>query len=272
MADAGGVTDPGPLRKLDPFRPLDVLANTGVAAAYQTLFFTFRRLVVGRRMTVRVDDAALVLTVTKCNSHLDFWKLSGGKHQDVRLEARDISWRDYGLDRALVILYNLHFRGPLRPTELVAAPVELMVEVDAPALDDLFRWAAPRLAAEVGPDGVARLHFARRRGSGHVEVDATLDGTTLWVTPRAVVRHRRWALPARTPSYRVRLPDLPHGLELTSLDFAPGIVRLTGTLPEWHIDVPRTGLESIVGQLGAVGRPLSLIWPSTVAGLEAEAE
>lgn len=253
--------DSGPLRKLDPFHSLDILANTGVAAAYQTLFFTFRTLVEGRRMAIRVDDDVLELTVTKFDSHVDFWELSSGRHHDVRVEARDVSWRGHGFDHARVVLRNLHFHGYLRPTELVASPVELTVEVPAPALDNLFRWAAPRLAGEVGPDGVARLHFAKRRGSGHVEVDARLDGTTLWVTPRAVVRHRRWALPTRTPSYPVRLPDLPHGLELTSLDFAPGIVRLTGTLPEWRIDMPRTRLESIVAQLGVVGRPLSLIWP-----------
>jgi hypothetical protein len=162
----------------------------------------------------------------------------------------------------VVTLRDLHFRGHLRPTELVAAPVELTVELPAPALDDVFRWAAPRFAGDVGPDGVARLHFARRRGSGHVEVDARLDGSTLWVTPRAVVRRRRWALPARTPSYGVRVPDLPHGLQLTSVAFAPGIVRLTGTVAQWRVDVPRTRLEDVIAQLSAGGGPLSVIWPS----------
>jgi hypothetical protein len=52
-------------------------------------------------------------------------------------------------------------------------------------------------------------------------------------------------LPARTPSYRIQIPELPIGLQLTSIDFAPGIVRLTGTLQEWRTDVP-----------------LSLIWSS----------
>ncbi len=256
------MTDPGPLRGWDPFRPLDLLANTGVAAAYKTMFVTLRQLVVGRRLSVRVDDGTLVLTVTHFSSRLDLKGMASGSHHDVRLEAKDISWRDYEFDRAQVTLHNLHFRGNLRPTELIAAPVELTVELPAPALDDMFRWAAPRLAGVVGPDGIARLHFARRRGSGHVEVDARLDGSTLWVTPRAVVRRRRWSLPARTPSYRVRVPELPHGLQLTSIDFAPGIVRLTGTLPEWRADMPRTRLEDVIGQLSAVGRPLSLIWSS----------
>ena len=48
-------------------RPLDKLTalwsattmvpvNTGAAAAYRTLFLTMRRMVVGRRLTVRLDD------------------------------------------------------------------------------------------------------------------------------------------------------------------------------------------------------------------------
>lgn len=260
--DAGGVTEPGQLRRWDLFRPLDVLASTGVAAAYKTMFVTVRRLVIGRHISVRVDDGVLDMTVTRFESRLDLRGLATGRRHAVRIEATDVSWRDYAFDRAKVVLHDFHFRGTLRPTELVATPVELTVEVPAPALDDLFRWAAPRLAGAVGPDGVARLHLAKRRGSGHVEVDARLEGSTLWVTPRAVVRRRRWALPARTPSYRVHVPALPHGLALTSVEFAPGIVRLTGTLPQWRVDMPRTRLDDIIGQLSAVGRPLSLIWPS----------
>lgn len=247
----------------DPFRPLDVLANTGIAAAYKTVFVTVRRLVIGRRLSVLVDDDVLELTVTRFDSRLALRKLATVRHHALRLEATDVTWRDFSFDRARVVLHDFHFRGSLWPAELVAAPVELTVEVPAPALNDLFRWAAPRFAGEVGPDGVARLHLAKRRGTGHVEVDARLEGASLWVTPRAVVRRRRWVLPARTPSYRVRVPDLPNGLVLTSVEFAPGIVRLTGTLPQWRVDLPRTRLEDILDQLSVVGRPLSLIWPST---------
>ena len=69
-------------------------------------------------------------------------------------------------------------------------------------------------------------------------------------------------MPQRTPGYPVRLPELPRGLYLTSVDLAPGVVRLTGTLPEWRAEVPRARLEDAINQLSAVGRPLNLIWPS----------
>jgi hypothetical protein len=56
----------------------------------------------------------------------------------------------------------------------------------------------------------------------------------------------------------VRLPELPHGLTLTGISFAPGVVRLEGTLSEWRMDLPRKRLEDIINQLSVVGVPLNL--------------
>jgi hypothetical protein len=265
----GAMTRPGPLRRFDPFRPIDLLASlwssaavapasSGAAAAYRTLFMTLRKLVVGRRLTVRLDGGDLALTVTEFDSRLDVRGLSVGQLNDVRLAARDIDWRGNRFDSATAVLHNVHFR-PAAPPVLVAAPVELTVQIPAGLLDDLFLWAAPRLSGGVGPDGVARLRLARRPMIGHLEVDAELDGSTLWLRPRGLVlRKSRWTLPGRTPAYPVRLPELPHGLQLTAITFAPDRVCVSGTLPEWHLDVPRKRLEDIINQLSVVGVPLNL--------------
>ena len=258
-----------PLRRFDPFRPIDMLTSlwstaavapvsTGAAAAYRTLFTTLRRLVVGRRLAVRLDDGDLMLTITEFDSRLDMRGLSVGQLNDVRLAARDIYWNGNRFDTATAVMHNVHMK-PSAPPVLVAAPVELTLEVPAPVLDELFRWAAPRLSGEVGEDGVARLRLANRPLLGHVEVDARLDGTTLWLRPRGLaLRKSRWPLPARTPAYPVQLPELPHGLILTEITFAPGVVRLTGTLAEWRMDIPRKRLEDIINQLSVVGVPLNL--------------
>ena len=73
-----------------------------------------------------------------------------------------------------------------------------------------------------------------------------------------VIRQSRWTLPARTPAYPVHLPELPHGLALTSISFAPDLVCVSSTLPEWRMDVPRKRLEDIINQLSVVGVPLNL--------------
>lgn len=258
-----------PLRRWDPFRPLDMLASlwstaavapvsTGAAAAYRTLFMTLRRLVVGRELTVRLDEGDITLTVTEFDSRLDVRGLAVGQLSDVRLAARDIRWDKNRLDRANAVLNNVHLR-PSAPPVLIAAPVDLTVELPADALDDLFRLAAPRLTGEIGEDGVARLRLARRPAFGHLEVDALLDGSTLWLKPRGlVVRSKRMRLPNRTPAYPVHLPELPHGLQLTDISIEPDKLCLSGTLQEWRVDVPRTRLEDVINQLSVVGRPLNL--------------
>jgi hypothetical protein len=263
------MTRPRPLGRFDPFRPIDMLTSlwssaavapvsTGAAAAYRTLFMTVRRLVVGRQLVVRLDDGELTLTVTEFESRLDVRGLSVGQLNDVRLAARDIHWRGNRFDRATAVLHNVHMR-PSAPPVLVAAPVELTLEVPAVLLDDLFRWAAPRLSGEVGPDGIARLRLSRRPMLGHLEVDARLDGSTLWLRPRVlVVRRSRWTLPARTPAYPVALPELPQGLAVTDITFAPDMVCVSGTLPEWRMDLPRKLLEDIISQLSVAGVPLNL--------------
>lgn len=263
------MTRSGPLRRWDPFRPLDMLASlwstaaiapvsTGAAAAYRTLFMTLRRLVVGRQLTVRLDEGDITLTVTEFDSRLDVRGLAVGQLSDVRLAARDIRWDNNRLDRATAVLHNVHLR-PAAPPILVAAPVDLTVELPADAVDNLFRLAAPRLTGEIGQDGVARLRLARRPALGHVEVDAVLDGSTLWLKARALVLgRRRLRLPDGTPTYPVHLPELPHGLQLTDISIEPDKLCLSGTLQAWRVEVPRTRLEDVINQLSVVGRPLNL--------------
>ena len=268
------MTRSGSSRSRDPFRAGDLLGSvwsalwssaavapvtTGAAAAYRTLFVTVRRLVVGRRVTVRLDEGELKATVTEFRSRPDVTSLSAGQLGHVHLAARDIHWHSSRFDRSTIDLYDVRMRRSVPPT-LVAGPVELSVHLAPAALDELFRGVAPRLAGEVGPDGVARLRLATRPAMGHLEVDARLEGTTLWLKPRVLgVRRSRWGLPAFAPAYPVRLPELPHGLQLTGISFAPGEVRLSGAMSEWQIELPRTRLEQILDQLGSVG-PLSLTW------------
>lgn len=259
----------GPLRRFDPFRPIDMLTSlwssaavgpvsSGAAMAYRTLFTTVRRLVVGRRHAIRLDDGVLILTVTEFDSTLDVRGLSVGQLNDVHIAARDIRWEEKEFDRATALLHNVHIR-PTAPPVLVAAPVELTLEAPTAALDDLFRLAAPRLSGEVGSDGIARLRMARRPMLGHIEVDALLDGSTLWLRPRVVVvRRSRWTLPAKAPAYPVRLPELPHGLRFTAITFSPDAVCLSASVAEWQMDMPRKRLEDIIGQLSVAGVPLNL--------------
>lgn len=258
------------LARWDLLRPLDMLSSvwstaaalppvsSGAAVAYRTLFLTVKRLVVGRSLTVRLDGGDITLTVTELDSRLDVRRLAVGQLNDVWLTAADICWNDCTFERATAVLHNVHLR-PGMPPVLVAAPVDVGLEISTHALDAVFSEALPRLSGHVDDDGVARLRWARHPGLGSVEVDVNVDGATLWLRPRALrTRRRRWALPARLPAYPVRLPELASGLTLTSLSLAPGTLHLTGSVPEWCAELPRARVEDVLIQLGAVGRPLNL--------------
>lgn len=231
------VTRSGPPQRWDPLRLL------------RTVFVTLPRLVVSRRLIMRLEDGELHATVTAFDSRLGVWSLPVGNLGDVRITARDVVWNESRFDHAEVVLRDVTVR-PAAPPVLTAAPVEATVHVHADTLHEMFGGAAPRLAGEVGADAVARLRWARRPGLGHLEVDARLDGTTLCLHPRALtVRRTRCPLPARTPAYRVPLPELPRGVLLTRIAFAPDAVQLTATLPEWRLEMPRTRLEQLLAQL-----------------------
>ena len=63
------------------------------------------------------------------------------------------------------------------------------------------------------------------------------------------------------PAYPVRLPDLPYGMTLTSVEVGPGVVRVGATLPVWRFVLPRAVLDEVINPLSVVGRPLDVIWP-----------
>ena len=121
--------------------------------------------------------------------------------------------------------------------------------------------AAPRLLGRIDAGGVAQVRWARRPDLGYLEVDATIDGSTLLVKPRMVaLRRARWHLPNRLPAYRIQLPKLPRELTPTSVDFSPETLRLTGRMPQWRVEVPRRRIEEAIDQLNQVGKALNLSW------------
>jgi hypothetical protein len=205
-----------------------------------------RRLLIGKRLTLPTEGSPVTLTVSTLESRLDVRRLSVGQLDDVRVSMIDIHWRTTHFDNAAAVLHNVHVR-PGVPPMLVAAPVHLSLDVSTITLDELLRTVVPRLTGSIGDDGVARVRWARRPRLGHVEVAADLDGAMLLLRPQALtVRRRRWQLPARTPAYRVRLPDLPHGLELTGIHVGTGLLRVGATMPQWRMGFSRRHVENLL--------------------------
>ena len=168
------------LRWDDPLRALDVLgslwSSTGlpsvtagaaqaVAVPYRTLFTTLQQLLIGKRVTVRMGDHDVMLTVTELDSELEPRGLAVGQLGEVRVAARDIDWDQQHLQHAEAVLRNVHIR-PGVPPLVIAAPVELSTDA---AGQDLRRraaagGAAAARAAERGRHRPAALGAPTRLG------------------------------------------------------------------------------------------------------------
>lgn len=240
-------------------RPVSSAIGTSVGAGYRTLFETIRSRILGRRVTIRLEHGALTMNVTEFQAPMELRSLSVGQLGEVQVTAEDISWNGYALQRAHAVLHNVHLR-PTTPPVIVAAPIEMSVEITPGVFDELLARLVPRVTGQLSADGSATLQWTAHPAVGSVEVVPQIDGSRLWLQPRAVVvRNRRWTLPGRVPPYPIRLADLPDGLKLELTRQADGL-HVTGTLPEWNMEVPRGRLEKWLDQLDAVGRQPVLTW------------
>lgn len=268
----------GPFPPWDSFPNWDALSSfwasaagsaltSGPAGACTSLFDTLRKQAIGRRMTVKLKSGEMTLTVTALDADLDVRSLSVGQLNTVSISASDIVWNGWQFDKATAVLHNTHIKPSNTPV-LVAAPLDLTVEMSNRALDKMMDRAsslpgraAPRLLGRIDAGGVAQVRWARRPDLGYLEVDATIDGSTLLVKPRMVaLRRARWHLPNRLPAYRIQLPKLPRELTPTSVDFSPETLRLTGRMPQWRVEVPHRRIEEAIDQLNQVGKALNLSW------------
>ena len=210
--------------------------STGTGAAYQALFLTLRRVILGRTLTMNVAGEPLTMTVTEVVSLLDPYLLISGR-LDVRLTVTGVNWGERDLGYANVVLRNVQLR-PGTPPVVSAAPVEVTLHVPGATIGSLLREARPSMSADVDDDGVARLHWARRPGWGNAVVDIDVDDgavAAVRVIPRAlIVAGRHWKLPTRMPSYRIALTRLPPGAEITGVGLEPGSLRVASVLPEWR--------------------------------------
>src|SRR5271168_1825710 len=90
-------------------------AQAAVAVPYRTLFTTLQQLLVGKRVTIRMGDHDVTLTVTELDSELEPGGLTVGQLGEIRVAASDIEWGDQQLQRAVAVLHNVHIRPGVPP-------------------------------------------------------------------------------------------------------------------------------------------------------------
>jgi hypothetical protein len=212
-----------------------------------------QRHLVGREVEVDCAGSPIRLTVVRLEAEPDSRALSVGQLGEVVLTAQDVNFAGFRSPGATATFQNAHLR-PGSPTQLVAAPVNLQVELDNDTLAQLMRKVTDRLNASVDDKGVGRLAWGRYPHIGHVEVDASIVNTALTLRPRHLVAFgRRWALPRWMARYSMPLPAA-NGLLVRSVALQPGSIVLSATLQEWRYDVPRARWEDVLAQLSPANR------------------
>lgn len=224
----------------------------------EKLVSVLRSRLLGRRLTLRTQRGEVALTLTDLEVPLERATLAMGQLDDITAVADDVTWADMSFHRVRATLRNPHLRMRTSP-ELVAAPVDLRVTLAEADLAALVARARPELWVEVTRDGVLAVRARRHPSWGRVEVDAGVDGTRLWVRPRALVREdRRMRLARRLPPFSARLPLPADRVVVTGIEPRSGAVEIVGRLDEVRIPVPSGGLEELVRRMGAMGSLLDV--------------
>jgi len=212
-----------------------------------------RSRLLNRQLTVHTQQGELTLTLTELDIALDSAALSTGQLDDITVTAEDICWRDLRFQRVVATLHNPSLR-PGRPTELVAAPIDLRVTLAEDQLADLLARFRPELLLEVTPEAVVLLRWRQHPQWGHLEVSGGVDGTRIWVKAHALVRGgRRLGVSRRVPPVAFRLPLPADRVTIEALEPGPRSITLLTRVDQVRIPVPSGGLDELIRRLGKLG-------------------
>lgn len=203
-----------------------------------------RKRLVGRRRTAQLRSGPISFTITEIDVDPDKVQLSAGQADQITIRGDDIEYGDYRAESAEVTLRNVHLRvgeSGLRPTHLVAAPVDLVGHVRAEEVTRLLGHRLPSLATALVGD-VTEVRWSRRPDWAALELDATVDGTRIYLRPRAVVvRSRRIERVRRLPAVPVELRFLPESMRLTRVEVSETGLQVRARLDEWRYQLPSLG-------------------------------
>jgi hypothetical protein len=254
---AGSLQLPGvsALPTVTPFSPLKPLLDRLVGLVRSRL--------VGRRITIRLANAQLRLTLTELDVRLDAIGMPSGQLDDVRAAARDVEWADdLTFERASATLRNTHVRPGIRPT-LVSAPVDLTLTLSSDVVAGLVAEHRPELVAEITEDAEPRLRWAGRPDWGYLRVSLGVNGTRVRIHPESLmVRERAVDQVRRLPAFNVTVPLPADRVRFVHVEAAPRALVLHARVDQWRVPLASGSLEDLMGRLSAAGSVLDLSrWP-----------
>jgi hypothetical protein len=213
---------------------------------------------VGRRLTVKTGGADVELTLTELDYRADSLRLATGKLGDVRIVAEDVTWPETPLKRVTVVAGDVRVRSLPAPS-VTPATVAIEIIVDGDVVRSLITKLRPGIIAEPGEAGLVAIRWGRHPRWGHAEFEPEVDGTDLFLRPRALrVAGFRIPLPRTLKPVALPPPDLPRGLRLTAVEVRGGELALHVLAEEWPERLSRIPPADLLGWLTTAALTLTI--------------
>ncbi|MGW3963956.1 hypothetical protein ACWED2_29350 [Amycolatopsis sp. NPDC005003] len=244
-----------------------LLPNVPVTPA--ALARTVTEQLVGRRLTAKVGDREVGLTLAELDYPADSLRLATGRIGDVRIVAEDVDWpepeaADGGepgsipLRRVTVLAEDVRLRSLPTPAAKPAR-VQLAIAVSADVLRDRVAKARPGIVATPAGSGLLQIRWAKRPHWGHLTLRPQVADDAVVLVPQTLHIGRRQLRPPRTfQPIELPLPELPPGLKLTKVEPRHDELVLHTVAEEWPERLSRIPLPDLLSWLTTAAMTLTL--------------
>jgi hypothetical protein len=243
-----------------------LLPNVPVTPA--ALARTVTEQLVGRRLTAKVGDREVGLTLTELDYPADSLRLATGRVGDVRIVAEDVDWPEPEADdgepasiplrRVTVLAEDVRLRSLPTPAA-IPARVELRIAVAADVLRDRVAAVRPGIVAAPAESGLLQIHWAKRPQWGHLTLEAQVADDAVVLVPRTLhIGRRQLRPPARFRPIVLPLPELPPGIRLTKVEPRHDELVLHTVAEEWPERLSRIPLADLLSWLTTAAVTLTL--------------
>ncbi|MEV6828165.1 hypothetical protein [Amycolatopsis sp. NPDC051102] len=244
-----------------------LLPNVPVTPA--ALVRTVTEQLVGRRLTAKVGDREVGLTLAALDYPADSLRLATGRLGDVRIVAEDVDWPESGaadgeqagnipLRRVTVLAEDVRLRSLPTPAAKPAR-VQLGIAVYADVLQDRVAKARPGIVATPAGNGLLQIHWAKRPHWGHLTLRPQVADDAVVLVPQTLhIGRRQLRPPRRFQPILLPLPELPPGLKLTKVEPRHDELVLHTVAEEWPERLSRIPLPDLLSWLTTAAMTLTL--------------
>ncbi|UOX85840.1 DUF2993 domain-containing protein [Amycolatopsis sp. FBCC-B4732] len=238
-----------------------LLPNVPVTPA--ALARTVTEQLVGRRLTAKVDNREVGLTLTELDYPAGNLRLATGRIGDVRIVAEDVDWPEpeggsIPLRRVTVLAEDVRLRSLPTPAAKPAR-VELQIAVSADVLRERVAKVRPGIVAAPAGSGLLQIHWAKRPLWGHLTLRPEVGDDAVVLVPETLhIGQRRLRPPRRFRPIVLPLPELPPGIRLTKVEPRQDELVLHTVAEEWPERLSRIPLPDLLSWLTTAAVTLTL--------------